>query len=253
MKLKKGNLESGASVLEVLIVIAIAAVLTTLAISQFGNSKSQFNRQNIARELKNNLERCRFDSVRRRVDDNDYTNMSQIVINSQTSYDVKIDSNQDGVISTAEVRTVNLAQRSDTKIIQGSGTFPISIKFNRKGHITTDAAGVSITPLFTICSGVCSAATTITPTNGNVISISPTGTVSMLYGGDVIPPLAAPSISNVAYNSNIDLMVTQMPKITNVNTSPTPVLNECALNEKPGQTGCTCSLPRYVRNNQKCQ
>lgn len=219
MEIKKktnfGN-EKGVSVLEVLIVIVIGAVLVGVALSQFGNSKMQLQRQNVAREFKNNLERARFDSVRRRIDDDDYTNMSQIIINSATSYEVRIDSNQDGIISTAEVRTVNFAQNSDAKILHANAAYPIIIRFNRRGHITTNSSGVSVNPLFTVCSGVCTAATTITPANGNVISISPTGTVAMLYGGDEIPPLAAPNISNVGNSSNINFWIT-------VSTTPTPV------------------------------
>jgi Tfp pilus assembly protein FimT len=295
--MKKRNLESGASVLEVLIVIAIGAILVAVAVTQFGNSKMHLQRQNIARELKNNLERCRFDSVRRRASETDLPNMSRVVIRSTTSYDVMIDSNWDGVISSSEVRTVDFGNRSDTKILAASTSFPITIRFDRKGHITTDGNGATISPLFTICSGVCELATTITPENGNVISISPTGTIAMLYGGDTIPPLDAPTLSNISTNSNINLMLTVMPSSTATATptatptttptatptpeggdptptptptptpestptpeptpeptpTPTPVTNECALNEKPSQTGCTCSSPRYVRTNGKCQ
>ena len=217
-KFKKIDLrnEAGVSVLEVLIVIVIGAILVGVALSQFGNSKMQLQRQNVAREFKNNLERARFDSVRRRVDDDDYSNMSQIIITSATSYEVRIDSNQDGIISTAEVRTVNFSQNSDAKILHATAAYPITIRFNRRGHITTNSSGVTVNPLFTVCSGVCTAATTITPANGNVISISPTGTVAMLYGGDEIPPLAAPNISSVGNSSNINFWIT-------VSTTPTPV------------------------------
>ena len=215
---QRRNSEKGVSVLETLIVILIASILVGIAVAQFGNSKIQLQRQNVAREFKNNLERCRFDSVRRRMDDNDFANMSQIILRSSTSYEVRIDQNQDGVISSGEVRTINFSGNSDAVIIPSSGTFPITIRFNRKGHITTDASGSTVSPLFTICSGGCSAATTITPINGNVISISPTGTVAMLYGGDVIPPLTAPSLSSVDDEDDVNIWVT-------VSGTPTPSSN----------------------------
>jgi Tfp pilus assembly protein FimT len=207
MKEQKFNSESGASVLEVLIVVLVGAVLVGLAIAQFGTSREQMKRQNIARELKNNLERCRFDSVRRRASDADYANMSRVVLRTTTSYDVMMDSNLDGIIESAEVRTVDFSA-SDTKVLAAATSFPITIRFDRKGHITTDGNGTAISPLFTICSGVCTMATTITPENGNVISISPTGTVAMLYGGDVIPPLDAPNVTNMSNSNNINLWLT---------------------------------------------
>jgi Tfp pilus assembly protein FimT len=280
MKEQKFNSESGASVLEVLIVVLVGAVLVGLAIAQFGTSREQMKRQNIARELKNNLERCRFDSVRRRASDADYANMSRVVLRTTTSYDVMMDSNLDGIIESAEVRTVDFSA-SDTKVLAAATSFPITIRFDRKGHITTDGNGTAISPLFTICSGVCTMATTITPENGNVISISPTGTVAMLYGGDVIPPLDAPNVTNMSNSNNINLWLTigatPIPTATPTATptptpTPTPVptptieatpeptpsptvipINECALNEKPALTGCTCSLPRSVKTNGKCQ
>lgn len=232
-KKNKFNSESGASILEILMVVAVGAILVGVAVSQFGNSRMQLQRQNLAREFKNNLERCRFDSVRRRADDSDFANMSQIVIRSNTSYDVMIDSNQDGIISSQEVRTIDFSGRSDAKIIPASGVFPITVRFNRRGHITSDSLGTPVTPLFTICSGNCTAATTITPENSNVISISPTGTVSMLYGGDTIPPLNAPNISTVNSNSDINLWLTVMPSTS----TPTPTPSNSNSNTNSNSVG----------------
>lgn len=226
MKKTKLNSESGVSILEVLIVLVIGAILISVTVAQFGNSKVQLQRQNIAREFKNNLERCRFDSVRRRAVD--INNMSRIVILSQTKYEVWLDSNSDGIIESGEVRTVDFTGRSEAKLLVSSTSLPITVRFNQRGHITTDSAGTSVFPLFTICSGICTMATTVTPENSNVISISPTGTVAMLYGGDVIPPLAAPSVTPVANTASVSLMMTVAPSTTsNTNTNsggtnPTP-------------------------------
>ena len=265
--------ESGASVIEILIVIAISIVLFTAAVAQFGTSRQQLTRQNIAREFKVNLERCRFDSVRRRA--SDIADMSRIVIKSQTSYDVMIDSDLDGQISSSEVRTINFSSYSDTKILVATDLLPVTIRFNQRGHITSNSLGGSVNPLFTICSGSnCQPALIETPENSNVISISPTGTVSMLYGGDVIPPLDPPNISTVSTNSIINLLLTVGSSTTPTPTAtPTPVttptptatpaptptptpnpLAECALNERSGSPAtCACSSPRYVRTNGKCQ
>jgi Tfp pilus assembly protein FimT len=251
MEKKERISESGVSILEVLLVLAVGAILIGVTVAQFGKSKLQLQRQNVARELKNYLERCRFDSVRRRVDDTDTANMAQVVIKSSTSYEIYIDLNQDGVISTAEKKTIDFSSRSEAKIIPASGTFPITIKFNRKGHITTDANGVAITsPLFTICNNGCTASTTITTANGNVISVSSTGTVAMLNGGESINPLTLPSITNVNSNANVNYLLSVIP-ITVVQTA---TMRECTMNEKPGSPAtCQCSTPREVKPNKKCQ
>lgn len=228
MKLEKLKSERGASVLETLVMVTIGAILVGIAVAQFGNSKIQLQRQNVARGFKNNLERCRFDSVRRRSDDGDYANMSQIIIKSATSYEVRMDLNQNGIIESSEVRTIDFSGNSDAKIIPAAGTYPIVIRFDRKGHITTDASGTSVSPLFTICNGNCTAATNITPQNANVVSISPTGTVAMLNGGDVIPPLSSPTISTVSSDSGINLWVTVSAPPTPTTATPTPTATATA-------------------------
>lgn len=63
---KRINLQHGFSVVEVLIVIIIISILAVFSVARFGNAKTQFQSQKVARELKNNLERARFDSVKRR-------------------------------------------------------------------------------------------------------------------------------------------------------------------------------------------
>lgn len=268
MKSKKKISESGASVFELLVVLIIAAILLTFAVAQFGTSRTQFQRQNIAREFKVNLERCRFDSVRRRAAAD--IEMARVIIRSATSYDVMTDTNQDGKIESFEARTVDFTGRSDVKIIAPSTTFPVTIRFNQRGHITTDGMGGSVTPLFTVCSGVCEINTTLTAANSNVISISPTGTIAMLFGGDVIPPLADPTISTVSAVSDVNLWLTLMPGAPppssttlpppsttpspapsgSPSTSPTPF--SCP---KGGlkSSGCTCDGGRKFKGTTGCQ
>ena len=58
--------ESGFSLIEMLIVLVLIGVLTTIALMQLGSSRTDFERQRISREFKIYLERARFDSVKRR-------------------------------------------------------------------------------------------------------------------------------------------------------------------------------------------
>src|SRR5258708_37051336 len=58
--------QDGVSHIELLVVIVIIAIVASLALMQRGSANEQFQRQNIARQLKVAFERARFDSVKRR-------------------------------------------------------------------------------------------------------------------------------------------------------------------------------------------
>ena len=65
IKVHNFKAQGGFSFVELLIVVAIIAVVSTLAFFRMGTANTQFQRQNVARELKVAFERARFDSVRR--------------------------------------------------------------------------------------------------------------------------------------------------------------------------------------------
>ncbi len=71
MREKKIHSESGFTLLEILIVLTLISIVSAIAISQFATSKTNLQRQGIAREFKIYLERARFDSVKRRAVNND--------------------------------------------------------------------------------------------------------------------------------------------------------------------------------------
>ena len=58
--------QSGFSIIELVIILAVISILMTIAVITFGGAKVDLQRQSIAREFKNYLERARFDSVKRR-------------------------------------------------------------------------------------------------------------------------------------------------------------------------------------------
>src|SRR5436190_19131342 len=64
-KFHKLNDQSGVSLAETLIVVAIISIVASLAYFKMGTANVQFKRQNVARELKVAFERARFDSVKR--------------------------------------------------------------------------------------------------------------------------------------------------------------------------------------------
>jgi len=125
MKSAESNPQGGFSLIEVFIVLVIIGVVTTFALLAFGSSKVDLQRQAVAREFKIYLERARFDSVKRRAAD---PNRATMILNSATSFTVKLDFNEDGTLQTSETRTVDFTQRSATRIlVTDTLNYPIRI------------------------------------------------------------------------------------------------------------------------------
>lgn len=184
--------QSGKSLIEVVIILVIIGVLSAFAIVQVGQADTNLERQNIARRLKVLLERARFDSVKRRVQN--VNQMSRVVIDSQTSFNVALDFNQNGALDSTEVQQVNFSSSNNIRIVGTNLVFPITLRFDRRGHVTvTDGNGASITPTFIVCNG-CTSPQTANNANANLISISATGTVNMIGGGDLLPPFNSPTV-----------------------------------------------------------
>jgi len=194
MKNFRSNRQDGFSVIELLIVIFIIGVLTALAYMRMGDSKVDFERQRMSRELKINLERARFDSVRRRATTEN--EMGRVVLTGPTAFRVQLDYNRT-TNTFNEDRVVDFTQRSNS-VIQVSDTlnYPVSVLFDWRGYIIArDGAGNTINPvIFTICNDCATASPDTTR-----ISVSPSGTVAVLRQGQ--DPQAAPS--PVISNTNV--------------------------------------------------
>ncbi len=202
MKEVEFNSQSGISLVEVVVVLVIASILGTLAIGQFANSRKNFQRQNISRELKVNLERARYDSVKRRAAT--ATSMARVAITSATSFSVSTDSNMNGTLETNETRVIDFTGRVDASIIGSSTNYPLTISFDQRGQTTlTDNSGATVSSSFTVCGSGCTASTA-NSTNADVIYVSPTGTVSMGAPGTIQTSFANPTVSSVTANANID-------------------------------------------------
>ena len=148
MNKNKFNAQSGKSLMEILIVLAVGGVLVGMAVTRMTSAQSNMQRQNLTREFKVNLERARFDAVKRRaiaVDE-----MTRITITSATAYNVLTDLNQSGTLETSEIRYVSFSSQSGVKILGTALVFPVTIRFDRFGNTTTvNANGLPITPVFT--------------------------------------------------------------------------------------------------------
>ena len=195
MSNKKTDGQSGFSIIEVVIVLAVTSILMTIAVITFGGAKTDLQRQSIAREFKNYLERARFDSVKRRAAAP--ADQANIVLTSSRAFTAHLDFDEDRVLRANEARVVDFTQRSSTQIfVSDAGlNYPVTIRFDQRGQATaTDNLGATISPItFTICSSSnCSS----TSPDRTVISLSPSGTVAILRNGQSVLTNPTPNISN---------------------------------------------------------
>ena len=280
------NRESGKSIMEMLIVLAIAAVLVTVAIAQLGNSTENLDRQNIAREFKVALERARFDSVKRRPEACE--DMSRVVITSATRFELITDLNQNGTLEPAsETRTTTFGTRGNVNIVGEDIAFPTTIRFDRRGNATSGDCGalVDVVQEAIFCNTPCTAASANSD-NSNIVFVSRTGTAAMLPGGTTLPDFDDPDVTEIEATTQVNPLVavwdpvegepspspspsgtpipTPTPTPTPIPTpsptgtpagtpTPTPTPVACLRNESPDETGCVCMSPMWVRNNGQCK
>lgn len=272
MRMPNSNSQRGFSVVELIIVVLIMSILVVFAVAQFGDASTVFETQNVARELKVNLERARFDSVKRRPDNP--LDMARVLILDMNTIAVALDRNQDGILQTSEMKTIDFAGRNDVKIVGEGVSYPVAMVFDRRGHVTTrNSLGVVIDPLFIVCDECTSFADAETPTS-YFIRLSPTGTVSMYDNGQTPSTIADPTVTAVTTTSEIEPMVSTAPgaldltgitgsvvPFPTVNPSPTPLPTAsptptpliCRTNERPSVTGCVCLSPMAIRSDGRCR
>lgn len=194
--------QTGATLVEMLVVVVVIAVVFAAALVQFQAPRAQFSRQNVSRGLKVALERARFDSVKRRADVQ--TAQARVVISS-TSYKLGLDKDKDGTVETSEMVTTSFSGQNIS--ITGSGmTLPVTVYYNQRGEVmAVDGVGTAVTPIFRVCLGDCS-----TPTNANsdLIIVTPTGTVNLLSGSSSAPSFAAPTVTSVSSDTDVEPLAT---------------------------------------------
>lgn len=196
--------QAGFSMIEVMIVTVIISIVVVFAIIQTGSATGDFQIQNMAKELKVNLERARFDSVKRRP--SNAVDMARVVISNPNSFSITTDLNGNGSIETFETKAVDLRGQTDIRIVGNGLFFPVTVMFNRRGYITaTDSFGNAITPNFIVCEN-CTAGTA-NADNSFIVSVSPIGTVSMYRVGEDPQTPNNPTVTNISPASDIDPMV----------------------------------------------
>jgi|SRR5436190_4200982 len=198
-KFHKLNDQSGVSLAETLIVVAIISIVASLAYFKMGTANTQFQRQNVARELKVAFERARFDSVKRHADG---AGPATVTVTTN-SYTVKTDINQNGVFEPEESVPTTFAPNITISEYSGSGPLAISssiiVTFDKRGEITTTGG----TSQFWVRDN----ADAPSGSNANIVLVTPTGTVNLLGGDATLPAFDTPAFSNVPPTTGINGLV----------------------------------------------
>ena len=144
IKSPKLSSDAGISMLEILIVFALIAIVSTVALINFQNSNRNFNLAGATRTFSSYLEKARVDSIRR----HGAGGNASVVLNSATSYTVNIDFSGMG---TMTARTINLPVGTTlaytlppaTASID-PGTTPVTIAYDWRGR-STSTVSVTLT------------------------------------------------------------------------------------------------------------
>ncbi|HUS12477.1 MAG TPA: hypothetical protein VMZ30_18560 [Pyrinomonadaceae bacterium] len=169
---KKLSGESGIGIAELLIVVAVVAVISAVALINFRSSRASLRVQNSVRQVASYMEKARIDAVRRH-------GVASVKFTSPTSYTVNMDFTNSGVPTP---RTFNF--ESGVEVVNNV-ELP-SVEFNWRGRTVT--AGASCVTTFAV-------ANTSEPNKGLNVDVS--------GSGDVTVENQQPSLPNVPYNNTI--------------------------------------------------
>src|SRR5262245_177503 len=92
----KSNRSAGFSVLDMMIVVVIAAIIVTYILGQISTIRKPLARTNAAQRLTAYVQSARSDSIRRHADEP--TRMAQITVLDAYGYNVSLDANGDGTL-----------------------------------------------------------------------------------------------------------------------------------------------------------
>ncbi|MEQ1762447.1 MAG: hypothetical protein ABL984_04785 [Pyrinomonadaceae bacterium] len=193
------------SIIELMIVVTIIGLVSTFSLMVLADSQTHLDRQNIARQFKNSLERARFDSVKRNV--STCEDMSRVEIKSLTTFTLLTDQNNDGTVDPAtETRTVDFTDPNEVVVVYDLGqSFPITIRFDRRGNSSSGSCGAETAAKSpTIFCNVPCSTISANEKNSNVVYVSPTGTTAYLTGGSSIPTLSVPTMAVLDNSSQIN-------------------------------------------------
>lgn len=181
----KFHSQSGVSLVELLVVMIIIALVASIAFMSRGSANEIFQRQNGSNQLKQILERARFDSVKRRADGSSARPFARVTVNSD-SFVLRTYNDVTGSVPAATDETVLLAPGVVAAHYNTGIALPMVINYTRRGE-----PSVAL-PQFRICNLSCSSPN---GTNSDIVIVTPTGTVNLLPGNATLPTFTNPVLS----------------------------------------------------------
>ncbi|MBD0372805.1 MAG: hypothetical protein ICV60_18315 [Pyrinomonadaceae bacterium] len=193
--------EQGFSLLQLVITIAIIAIVSVMATISISKAQADLRRENTIREFKAYLEKARLDSIRRHATST--TDQASVTITASNTYQVAADFNYDGTLAASEVRTFNIPSDRGVQFSTGTVSLPMTTRFDWRGRATTvQSDGTSVASTFTMAN------TTGYGSSTTVLNVTSMGDASVGSAVNV----SAPSRTTVAANANVK-------SETNTNTS----------------------------------
>ena len=165
----KRNRESGVGIVELVVVLAIVGIVSTVAFLQIRSTRSAMRVQNSVRQLASYMEKARVDAVRRH-------GTSTVSFSNIRTYSVTMDFNNSGSTST---RTFTF--QDDVRL--ASSDLP-NVTFNWRGRTLT--AGSSCVTTFAVSDNM-----------DHGVSVDVSGS------GDVTVENQQPTLPNVTYNNAV--------------------------------------------------
>ena len=165
----KRTRDSGVGMIELVIVMAIVGIVSTVALFQIKSSRSALRVQNSVRQLASYMEKARVDAVRRH-------GTSTVSFSDTRTYSVTMDFNNSGTTST---RTFTFLD--DVRI--ASSDLP-NVTFNWRGRTLTSGTA-------------CVTTFAVSDTMSHGLSVDVSGS------GDVTVENQQPTLPNVSYNNTV--------------------------------------------------
>jgi Tfp pilus assembly protein FimT len=197
--------ERGASIIELLIMLAMVTVITGYALMRISGAQQSMRMENASREFMSYVEKARQDSMRRHAGPPGLLPqpaMSFVQITGARSYTVVMDFDGDGNVDAP--RNINIPPDQGVFFNTGTTPLPITIAFNWRGR-AVNAATSSIQAVY-VTPPAFSVQTTgaYGSPRSTAINLSASGDASLADGSTTQAPLNSVTI-DTSVNSNLNV------------------------------------------------
>jgi Tfp pilus assembly protein FimT len=233
--------EAGFSITEIVVLMAIVAIVSSLAIVRISSGRDHIRLTNAAREFANYAEKARIDSIRRHASG---SSVAAVKVDSTTTYQVFMDFDYNGTptwrtFTLPDGVTFNAAEVTDSAgTVTNVTAPPVTFSFDWRGRSATSNR-------LTFKN---------TRNQTSVVGLTVAGELSLDRQALTLgaSTYTAPSPDLVSLNGgSATTTTTTAPTPQTATPTPTPP-RSCSRGEKPAVTGCTCRSPLVLKSSGKC-